>query len=123
MHLDTSFLILALAGSSSEGARLRHWLSRNEPLGISAVAWSEFCCGPLPPGAEDLARAVVGSIVPVGAAAAERASVLFNATGRRRGSMMDCLIAACAIEADVAVATSNVADFARFVPLGLRLPG
>ena len=101
--------------------RLRSWLSRSASLAISAIAWSEFCCGPLPPGAESLARDVVGAIVPVGAGEAERAAALFNATGRRRGSMMDCLIAACAIEADVPMATANFVDFRRFVPLGLRL--
>lgn len=121
MHLDTSFLILALAGPSPESTRLRTWLSRNESLAMSAVAWSEFCCGPLPLGADALARSVVGSIVPLSASAAERAAALFNTTGRRRGSMMDCLIAACAIEADVPIATSNHADFARFVPFGLHL--
>lgn len=121
MHLDTSFLIRALAGPSPENARLRTMLSQRDSLAISALAWAEFCCGPLPLGAESLAREVVGAIVHVGVAEAERAAALFNNTGRRRGSMMDCLIAASAIEANVPIVTSNVVDFRRFVPHGLQL--
>lgn len=37
----------------------------------------------------------------------------FNASGRRRGTFVDCLVAACAIDADAALATANPDDFAR----------
>lgn len=120
VHLDTNFLIVALAGSR-EGPRVLGWVRSGDTLAMSAVAWAEFMCGPLPEGAEALARRIVTDIVPIGAPAAERAAALFNAGGRRRGVMMDCLIAACAIEADEPLATANTADFARFRPHGLRL--
>lgn len=121
IHLDTCYLIHAIEGATTEDRHLRSWIRSRESLAISAVAWAEFQCGPRRPDADLLARAIVGDVVPVGAGAAERAAALFNAGGRRRGSLMDCLVAACAIEADAALATSNHADFRRFVQHGLRL--
>jgi predicted nucleic acid-binding protein len=54
-------------------------------------------------------------------AAAERSAQLFNATGRRRGSLLNCLVAAAAIEAGAALATENPRDFERFESAGLTL--
>ena len=121
IHLDTSFLIRALVRASSEDRQLRRWVGRDESLAISAVAWGEFMCGPLLLGAESLARAVVSEIVPIGAAESERAAALYNLGGRRRGSLMDCFVAACAIESRASLATANGADFARFAAAGLVL--
>ena len=111
IHLDTSFLIRALVPGSPEDAQLREWLSGETPLAISAVAWAEFLCGPI--AAEDLslAAAVVGEAVPLTADHAVRAAELFNAAGRKRGSFVDCLIAAAAIEEDAELATANPKDF------------
>lgn len=47
IHLDTSFLIRALVRGSSKDGRLREWLKATQPLGMSAVAWAEFLCGPI----------------------------------------------------------------------------
>jgi hypothetical protein len=46
VHLDASFVVLALAGGSRADGRLRAWLRAGEPLGISAIGWAEFLCGP-----------------------------------------------------------------------------
>ena len=46
---------------------------------------------------------------------------LFNATGRRRGSMQDCMIAAVAIRSSASLATNNALDFRRFVAHGLTI--
>jgi predicted nucleic acid-binding protein len=63
----------------------------------------------------------VGEPLPFTAVEAERAATLFNETGRRRGSLVNCMIAAMAIEAGDRLATSNADDFARFVRLGLEI--
>jgi predicted nucleic acid-binding protein len=49
------------------------------------------------------------------------AAHLFNAAGRRRGSLADCMISAIAMNARASLATSNVADFQRFESLGLTI--
>ena len=123
IHLDTSFLIRALVHGSPEDAALRHWMQQGEPLAIAALAWTEFLCGPVSVHAIDMAAQLLGEPVSFGAADATLAARLFNETGRRRGSLLDCMIAATAIEGDAALATSNRADFRRLESLGLRLSG
>ena len=119
IQLDTSFLIRASVAGSPEGDRMRQWLSRRETLAISAPAWTEFICGPLSPGVVDAARRLVGEPVPFTAVEAERAAALFNASGRRRGTLVDCMIAATAVEAGDKLATANPGDFSRFKELEL----
>lgn len=74
--------------------------------------------------ADELLRVerVVGSrILPVTRSVAEVAARLFNATGRRRASTADCLVAAQAIQENADLVTANRNDFELFVPFGLRL--
>ncbi|MYN65860.1 MAG: type II toxin-antitoxin system VapC family toxin [Acidobacteria bacterium] len=49
------------------------------------------------------------------------AARLFNESGRRRGTIIDCMIGAAALADGASVATSNVAHFSRFAAAGLKL--
>jgi predicted nucleic acid-binding protein len=67
------------------------------------------------------ARALLPNPEPLLPADADRAADLYNATGRRRGSLADCLIAATCLRLGASLATANVGDFRGFEPMGLRL--
>ena len=121
IHLDTSFLIRGLVHGSAEDRRLRNWLRRGEPLGMSAIAWAELLCGPMETGHLDLVARIVSERIPFGEEDALLSSRLFNESGRRRGSLMDCMIAAAALRAGAQLATSNAYDFRRFAAQGLTL--
>ena len=121
IHLDTSFLIHALRPGLPQERQLLAWLSVDEELGVSAFAWAEFLCGPVSSAAAGDALELLGQPVPVERQTAERAAELFNLSGRRRGSLADCLIAATALEAGAALATEHRNDFDRFVAAGLVL--
>ena len=121
IHLDTSFLIHALRRGSREDARVREWLMANESLAMSTVAWAEFLCGPVDDAVRAAALVVVERQCPFTAEMANMAAMLFNGAGRRRGSMVDCMIAAAALAEGAAVATSNPGDFNRFASFGLSL--
>ena len=122
-HLDASFLVHALRRGTGADRLLRTWLGQNESIGISAMAWTEFCCGPLEPREVEIARRLILEPEPVRAEDAERAAVLFNDTGRRRGSLADCLIAAVALRVKAVLATDDVRDFRRFERFGLHVVG
>lgn len=121
IHLDTSFLIRALHGSEPEEKRLAGWLRAEIAIAMSAIAWAEFLCGPVDREQLALAERVVPVRVPLGDPEARLAAELFNRSGRRRGLLIDCMIAATAIEAGASLATANVEDFRRFTPSGLVL--
>ena len=121
IHLDTSFLILGLVEGSPQALELRRWLEREEPLGISAIGWAEFLCGAVSSGQAALARRFLGDPVAFEAEDAAEAATLFNRSGRRRGTLVDCMIAAVALRSEADLATAHAADFRRFEPAGLNL--
>jgi predicted nucleic acid-binding protein len=121
IHLDTNFLILALVPGTDQDRRLRGWLVDGERVSLSVIAWAEFLCGPVAPEQARLAQVLFPDPQPLTPADASRAAELFNASGRRRGSLADCLIAATCMRVGAALATENPADFRPLEPLGLRL--
>jgi len=121
IHLDTSFLIRALVSGSPEDRRLRDWITSDEGLGISAVAWAEFLCGPMEPHALELAAEVLDEPIPFLAEDAAGAARLYNLSGRRRGSLADCMVAAVALRLGASLATSNPADSRKLGTAGPEL--
>jgi len=121
IHLDTDFLIRGLSRGSPEDRRLRSWLTTGEPVGISAVSWAEFLCGPAHAGDVELAIRIVGEPLPFLGDDGPPSARLFTLGGRRRGSLGDGMVAAVAIRTGATLATVNTIDFRRFESAGLRL--
>jgi predicted nucleic acid-binding protein len=121
IHLDTSFLIRALAAGTDEDRRLRGWLRDGTSVGISVVGWAEFLCGPVHDDDVKLAARIVREPVALTPDDAATTGRLFNLAGRRRRSFVDCMIAAAAIRAEATLATADADDFRRFEPAGLRI--
>ncbi len=121
IHLDTSFLIRALVRGSPEDRTLREWLGASEPLGMSTIAWAEFLCGPIEESELKLATEVIRRRSNFAQEQATIAARLFNESGRHRGTFIDCMIAATALSEGALIATSNVSDFRRFEPFGLKI--
>jgi predicted nucleic acid-binding protein len=121
IHLDSSFLIRSLVPQTLEAVRLERWLNNEVPLGASAVCWAEFLCGPFDVAQVPTLRQMLGVPVPFTERDSVRAAELFNIGGGRRGTFVDCMIAATAIGENATLATMNVADFSRFQSSGLVL--
>jgi predicted nucleic acid-binding protein len=121
VELDSNFLVAAFHTAGDQGEALRGWIRAGARVQTSAVAWSEYLCGPLEPGVLPLARKLLGSIDPFIEEDAELSSELFNRTGRRPRSHVDCMIAAHAIRRGAILATLNTGDFRRFEKFGLRI--
>ena len=121
IHLDTGFMIQALVPGTSADRALRGWLAEGIPLVMSCVAWAELLCGPLEARHAGLATRVVTDRVPFDEEDAALAARLFNLSGRRRGTLADCMIAATAIRREARLATTNPDDFARLTAAGLVL--
>jgi predicted nucleic acid-binding protein len=120
-HLDTSFLINALVPGTREDHRLRRWIRQGLVVSMSSIGWAEFLCGPVSEEDRQRARKVVGAPLPLVEMEAAKAAELFNAGGRKRGTLPDCLIAATALLARAVLATSNGGDYRRFERAGLKL--
>lgn len=119
--LDTNFLVMGLVSGSPQDARLRAWLEAGENLTLNVIVWAEFLCGPVTEAHIRLASQLCPRpevLLPEDAA---RGAELFNVTGRRRGSLADCLIAATCLRLNAPIATDNLIDFRPFEPVGLRL--
>ena len=121
IHLDTNFLIYALQPGSSQERRLFEWRSAGEAINLSAIVWTEYLCGPV--SADDVRRAtnLFPNPEPFLPVDSPIAAEWFNQTGRRRGSIMDCMVAAVSYRAGARLATENTQDFRLFVSLGLSL--
>ena len=121
IHLDANFLVGLSRESPRETASLKAWVSEQRPIATSTIAWTEFLCGPIASEAVIALSELVGEPVPFEASDSGKAAALFNGTGRRPRSLMDCMIAAVALRSRASVATRNVKDFRRFAEFGLRV--
>lgn len=88
---------------------------------MCSIAWTEFLCGPLDDAGREMAAQIVTERIGYEEQDAVYAAEFFNVSGRRRGSLIDCMIAAVATRRRAPLATLNPADFRRFEVSGLRL--
>lgn len=122
LFLDTNVLIFGADREHPMSAQVHQWLLAGERLSVSAMAWSEFLCGPVPADTVQAWERLLGTaVVPIDRLIAERAATLFNLTGRRSRSLPDCLIAATAMTRGARLATLNRADFEPLLRYGLEL--
>ena len=119
--LDTNYLIAAEQPGSEVDRRLRQWLANGETFAVSTIVWTEYLCGPLAADKVAAVEFLVRRKESFLAADAPLTARLFNAAGRRRGTLTDCMIAAVAIRCHAAFATLNRDDFTAFVAHGLEL--
>jgi len=120
--LDTDYLIRALVPGSAETKRMQAWIGGHLDLCTSAIAWYEFCCGPVDDEGIRLIQGLIEDrIIPYTAAQACETARLFNAVGRLRHLRVDAMLAAAAITGGASFATANTMDFQAFVPFGLKL--
>lgn len=113
-HLDTDFLVHALAHRGPERTRLEELAASEGALQMSAVAWYEFCRGPRTPEQLAVARSFLfdDGVVAFTEDLAELAAEVFRRLGypRRRGA--DIAIGVTAAELGATLLSRNGDDFA-----------
>ena len=121
LELDANFLIAVLREDARATRSIQPWLARNDIISMSAVAWSEFLCGPLLTEEKEDARKVISKVEAFSVQDATLAAELFNSTGRRSRSHADCMIAAGVIRRGSTLATFDRPGFERFRSFKLKL--
>jgi predicted nucleic acid-binding protein len=113
-HLDTDFLVYALSTAGPERRRLRTLAESDAELGMSAVAWYEFCRGPRTPEQLAVARAFIGEhgIVAFSEEVAGQAADTFRSLGSPRKRAADVAIGVTAAAHEAVLLTRNRRDFA-----------
>jgi predicted nucleic acid-binding protein len=121
VHLDTSVVIDALAGSRRSAAALRRAIESGERMHMSTVVLYEWLRGPR----RDAELADQEALFPAAGAiafdveAAALAARLYARVPRARGRETDLAIAACAIVHEAPLWTLNRSDFADIPDLRL----
>lgn len=123
MFVDTGIMIRGVWRSTAEHQALERMLNEREELFASAIAWAEFTCGKnAVRGPQEVAhvRSLLSEVVPASEEEADLAAELYNQTGRRKGTLPDCMIAATAILRKEPLLTIDE-GFKVFEALGLEL--
>ena len=123
IHLDTSVLVDALAGTRRSARALRRVVQQGERITISTLVLYEWLRGPRVEAelADQEELFPADHAVPFGHREAARAAQLYRTVPRARGREFDLAVAACALVHEASIWTLNPGDF-RDVP-GLTLFG
>jgi predicted nucleic acid-binding protein len=122
IHLDANLLIAATDPTDPHVEAFRRILATGDSLSTDAVAWTEVRSRPVDSVKLKVLRQVLrGGILPFDQKCADLAGEMFILTQAKRRHRLDTMIAATAILAGAELATVNPADFAPFLPHGLKL--
>lgn len=114
LHLDTDFLIYALAEAGPERRRLEDAAGSDAAIQISAVAWYEFSRGPRTPEQLAVARSLFRDegVVPFSEELAVLAAEAFRRLGSPRRRAADVAIGVTAAARGARLLIRNARDFA-----------
>lgn len=122
IHLDANLLIALVKKTDAHHPAAARVMTGSGPFVSSSIAWMEFLSKPVHPHDTAALQAILtGGILPFDEKTATLAGELFHATGSKRRTRLDTMIAATAILAGAQLATTNPDDFQAFVPHGLEL--
>ena len=114
VHLDTDFLVFALAAVGPERERLTVLAESDAEIQLSAVAWYEFTRGPRTPEQLAAARTFLAEdgIVAFAEDSATQAAEVFRRLGSPRRRAADIAVGVTAVEMDALLLTRKARDFA-----------
>ena len=121
VHLDTDFLVYALAVAGPERRKLLDVAASGRTIEISAVAWYEFSRGPRTPEQLATARAFLtdDGIVPFSEQLAHASAEVFRQLGSPRRRAADVAIGVTAASRGATLISRNARDFAGIPGLDL----
>ena len=113
LHVDTDFLIYALATTGPERQRLLQAAESGHTLSMSAVAWFEFSRGPRTPEQLATARTLFAEdgIIPFSEPLAATAADVFRRLGSPRRRAADIAIGVTAASHEATLMTRNARYF------------
>lgn len=114
VHLDTDFLIHALAEAGAERRRLIELAESDQVIEMSAVAWYEFTRGPRTPEQLGTGRAFLADdgVIPFSEQFSSAAAEVFRQLGSPRRRAADIAIGVTAALRGATLLSSNARDFA-----------
>jgi predicted nucleic acid-binding protein len=114
VHLDTDFLVRALASQGPERRRLFELAASRAEMQMSSLAWYEFVRGPRSPEQVAVARSLFedDGIIPFSDDLAELAAETFRQLGSPRRRSADIAIGITALEMNARLLSCNADDFA-----------
>ncbi len=123
-HLDTDFLVYALAFTGPERQRLIDLAESDNEIGMSSVAWYEFSRGPRTPQQLAVARSFLSEdgVIPFSEELAALAAEVFRNLGSPRRRAADIAIGVTAAALEGILLTRNIRDFAGIPHLQLEEP-
>ena len=119
--VDTTFMIDALHPGTRSNRVVSNWLLAEETVNVPALVWTELMIGDLPQPTRDELHSLFPSPEPLFAADATKAAELFVRTGKRPGTLRECLIAAVCLRVRARLATLAIQNFNHFESFGLVL--